>query len=148
MAIQTLTQVDVVGRPELERFIHMLRHTSDGLTPQWMELLLKNVSDSTPLKKDVAIKSSLLQSLIELAVADGDLALAQVHNQPYTTLLSQPYSTLLLQKQIFYFNDHSCFLHRIPDGNTHSLDRPCLRPKSHLDHLQCVVAGTRSHSTR
>ena len=95
MALQTLTQVDIIGRPELERFIHMLRHTTDGLTPQWMQLLLKSVSDSTPLKNNVALKSSLLQTFIELAVADGDLTLAQVDTHLFL-LSSRPFSTRIL----------------------------------------------------
>lgn len=90
MAMQTLTDVDIISRPELERFIHMLRHTSDGLTPQWMEMLLKSVSDATTLKRNVSLKSSLLQTFIELAVADGDLLLAQVYikHKCYSTLIT------------------------------------------------------------
>ena len=106
MAMQTLTEVDIIGRPELERFIHMLRHTSDGLTPQWVEMLLKSVSDATSMKRNVSLKSSLLQTFIELAVADGDLLLAQVDiPKPDFTLL---YCTLLLP-QLIHFNHHSFF---------------------------------------
>jgi hypothetical protein len=109
--LRTLADVDAVGRPELERLVEMLRHTTDA--QHWLKLLLANVTGmlqvppvlpprrsptsmcttsrsptSNPLPhttppplqvrtSDPTYKATFIQTFVEVAVADGDIAVAQ-----------------------------------------------------------------------
>ena len=75
-ALRTLADVDAIDRPELERLVEMLRHATDA--PHWLKLLLTKVTAMKTIRTwDPAYMSTFIQTFVEVAVADGDIAVAQ-----------------------------------------------------------------------